>query len=196
MKNIIYTIGDSHCYEGWSNTNLKNYKVISNHLGPKLMYSIKLEDFLLLKIQPSKYDKIVFCLGEIDCRCHLYKYMGSLAKTIDGMVQIYFNMIEKYVKVLKSNNIFIYNVPPPSNIDNVTNNPEYPFRGTNDERKLIVRIMNEHLKHYCKSYNYSFIDIIDMCEDENGLLSKKSSNDGVHITNSKIISDYIDLTFV
>ena len=67
----IHTFGDSHSVNGWSG-------VINHHLGPLLCYSFgkeKLNRIDIRKFNLTDGDTIVFCLGEIDCRCHIYKHI-------------------------------------------------------------------------------------------------------------------------
>ena len=63
----IHTIGDSHSYEGWSG-------IVHNHLGPLLCYTFgkeKLNRCDIRNFNIKDGDTVVFCLGEIDCRCHI-----------------------------------------------------------------------------------------------------------------------------
>ena len=67
----IHTIGDSHSFNGWTG-------VINHHLGPVLCYSFGKEktnrcDIRNFNIKDG--DTIIFCLGEIDCRCHVHKHI-------------------------------------------------------------------------------------------------------------------------
>lgn len=57
----------------------KNIKV--NHLGPILCYSFGNQKMNRCNISCSENirdnDSIVFCFGEIDCRCHIRKHITS-----------------------------------------------------------------------------------------------------------------------
>jgi len=84
----IHTFGDSHSYFGWD--NIPNVKI--HHLGPKLCYSIG-RDGINIKDNSNvcsfgkngitikdnavvkENDVVIFCFGEIDCRCHVHKYI-------------------------------------------------------------------------------------------------------------------------
>lgn len=189
----IFTIGDSHCYEGWGLIKSTKYCIKPNHLGPKLMYSLKHDNLKPIQLLPNDDDFIVFCLGEIDCRCHIHKFKDNLENVILNMVDNYFNIISDYVKNLITNKICIYLVPPPSNSEIVYNNPEFPFLGSNDERKVYVKKMNETLIKYCNQYNYLYIDLHNKSCDSHGLLDVSyASVDGVHITNPHIFLEWLN----
>ena len=71
----IHTIGDSHSIFGWDNT------IIKHHMGPMLCYTFgtkKLNRICLLDFNIEKDDIIIFCLGEIDCRCHIFNHIKSI----------------------------------------------------------------------------------------------------------------------
>jgi hypothetical protein len=76
----IHTIGDSHSGHGWSN-------IINHPLGAVLCYSFgqkKLNICNICKFNIKDGDTIVFCLGEIDCRCHIHKY---ITETISNFIK-------------------------------------------------------------------------------------------------------------
>ena len=68
---IIHTIGDSHSSFGWKTIN--NVKI--HHIGAKLCYSFGKKGFddynILQEIECGEV--VVFCFGEVDCRCHIIK---------------------------------------------------------------------------------------------------------------------------
>ena len=89
----IHTIGDSHSGNGWSG-------IIQHHLGPVLCYSFgkeKLNRCDIRNFNIKDGDTIVFCLGEIDCRCHIHKHITETTRyqdIINNIVDNYFEAIE------------------------------------------------------------------------------------------------------
>ena len=75
----IHTIGDSHSSFGLTG-------IIQHHLGPVLCYSFgkeKLNRCDIRKFNIKDGDTIVFCFGEIDCRCHIHKHITETTRYQD-----------------------------------------------------------------------------------------------------------------
>ena len=188
----IHTIGDSHCLYGWTET-------IKHHLGPVLCYSFgkeKLDRCDIRKFNIKDGDTIIFCLGEIDCRCHIHKHITATITyedIINNIVDNYFEAIELNVSIskIKLKNICVYNVVPPIEKYNTCENPQYPYLGSDEERKQYVLYFNKKLKEKCIEKEYIFFDIYDNYIDENGFLRKDLSDGIVHISNGIYISNFI-----
>ena len=188
----IHTIGDSHSGSGWSG-------IIQHHLGAVLCYSFgkeKLNRCDIRKFNIKDGDTIVFCLGEIDCRCHIHKHITetkTYKEIINYIVENYFEAIELNVSIsqIKLKNICVYNVVPPIQKYNTLENPEYPYLGTDEERKQYVLYFNKKLQEKCIEKNYIFFDIYNNYVDENGFLRKDLSDANVHIHNGIYISNFI-----
>jgi hypothetical protein len=141
-------------------------------------------------------DTIVFCLGEIDCRCHIHKHITKTTTyqdIINNIVNNYFEAIELNVSIsqIKLKNICVYNVVPPIQKYNTLKNPEYPYLGTDEERKQYVLYFNKKLKEKCIEKGYIFFDIYNNYTDKNGYLRKDLSDHNVHISNGIFISNFI-----
>ena len=132
----IHTIGDSHSHNGWSG-------IINHHLGPLLCYSFGKEQLNRCNINNFSIkdgDTVIFCLGEIDCRCHIHKHINKI-NTYQDIIN---NIIDNYFEAIKLNiinlqiklkNICVYNVVPPVQKYNTIENLEYPYLGSDEERK-------------------------------------------------------------
>ena len=190
----IFTFGDSHSVHPFNKLRYINV----NSIGPTLAFSIgrdRLKRLNLKDYSVKEGDTVIFCFGEIDCRCHVHKYINETKdykSIIKPIVDLYFEGIQEIVSEIKNLNIYIYNVVPPIEIDEtVWNNPEYPFLGTNEERKLYALYFNECIREKCKEYGYGFFDIYDKYTDSNGFLLKSESDLNVHILNPQHHHDYI-----
>ena len=92
---VIHTFGDSHSCNGWR--DIPNIKM--HHLGAKLCFSIGRDG---INIKNKRYkvnvgDTVIFCFGEIDCRCHIRKHITESAdykQIIDAIVNNYFTQIK------------------------------------------------------------------------------------------------------
>ena len=146
----------------------------------------KLDRIDISKFNINDGDTIVFSLGEIDCRCHIHKHITDVLTyetIIDNIIYNYFEAINLNLTNanIKLKNICIFNIVPPVQKDNAFGNPDYPFLGTDEERKTYVLYFNKKLKYECIKNNYIFFDIYDNYCDENGYLIKDLSDGGVHI---------------
>lgn len=190
---IIHTIGDSHCAAGWAG-------VATHIVGPLLCYSFGIEKLQRIDIRDFNIedgDTIVFSLGEIDCRCHVHKYVNESVKyedIIDDIVENYFEAIQLNIDVcnIKLKNICIYNVVPPIEKHNTLEYIDYPFLGSDEERKKYVLYFNKKLKEKCFQKNYIFFDVYDKYIDKNGFLNKDLSDSNVHIKDATYIIDFIN----
>jgi hypothetical protein len=106
-------------------------------------------------------------------------------------------MVDKYLDAIKqstlqfpNSKICIYNIVPPVKKDTVINNPDYPFLGSDEERKQYVLYFNEKLKQKCKEF--IFFDIYDKYTDSDGYLNKSFSDNHVHIIDGVFIKEFIE----
>lgn len=189
----IHTIGDSHSGFGDSK------EIVKHNLGSGLCYSFGIKKLDRCDIRNFDFkdgDTIIFCLGEIDCRCHVHKHI-TRSKTyqdvIDDIVNNYIETIELNISVSKINfrNVSVYNVVPPIQRWNTWENPEFPYLGTDEERKQYVLYFNKKLKERCIEKEYIFFDIYNNYADENGFLRKDLSDGNVHIANEIYINKFI-----
>lgn len=187
----IHTIGDSHSQNGWT-------EVVNHHLGPVLCYSFGKEKLNRCDIRNFNIidgDTIIFCLGEIDCRCHIHKHITETITYQDLINDIVDNYIEAIalnvsISQVKLKNVCIYNVLPTIEKRYHLENSEYPFLGTDEERKMYVLYFNKKLKEKCAEKEYIFFDVYEKYIDENGFL-RNDLADGIHIKNGCHISDFI-----
>jgi len=188
----IHTIGDSHAANGWSG-------IVPHHIGARLCYSFgrdkgNLFDIHSLNIKDG--DSVIFCFGEIDCRCHIHKHItdtNTYENIINNVVDNYFEAIQIKISSLEVTlkNVCVYNVVPPIEKYNTYEQQGAPFLGTDEERKNYVLYFNKKLKEKCNEYHYVFFDIYDKYVDDHGFLRKDLSDNNVHIRNGVYITNFI-----
>jgi hypothetical protein len=186
-------MGDSHSNRGWSG-------VVNIALGPLLCYTFGIQKPRICDHVPFKDgDTIIFCLGEIDCRCHIHKFITSevtYQMIIDNIVSNYMDSIELNTTDISFKRICVYNVVPPIQRYNTAyENPEYPYLGTDDERKQYVLYFNKKIKEKCAEKKYMFFDVYDKYIDSNGFLRKDLSDDNVHIQDGRYIREFMEENF-
>lgn len=190
----IHTIGDSHCYCGWENIS----NVITHHLGPKLCHSFGNSELDISKFGINKNDVVIFCFGEIDCRCHVFKHITenkSYKNIIDELTDKYLSSIKNCMKEINAKITSVFNVVPPVNKFNTPENQDYPYLGKDEERKSYVLYFNEKLKEKCKEYGYNFFDVYNHYSDDDGFLRKEFSDGNVHIKNGIFLQNFIEKNF-
>jgi hypothetical protein len=191
----IYTIGDSHSVSGW----YKIPNVSWNHLGPILAFSIGRDKNLRIKIERFNFkmgDTVVFSFGEIDCRCHVFKYcVDGNQNTSKTYKQIIFTIVSNYISAIKEimrNYLYIrtciYSIVPPIHInDGYSINEEFPFLGSDEQRLAYTSYFNELLSIFCFEYGFTFIDIQEAASNSDGFLNAELSDGSIHIGNPNII---------
>ena len=193
MTLTIHTLGDSHAYTGWSTLDIPSVTIITHWLGPKLMHSFNRDGFDLRTLSLRQDDFVIFCFGEIDVRCHIHNWVrDDFHSTIDTLISDYFSRISKCVSELTG--IFVkvgvYFIPPAAKKETSNENKEYPFSGTDDERKMYVTYMNQQMRDKCNQYGFIFFDLFDAyCDD--GFLKREMSDGHVHIKNTQPLIDFI-----
>lgn len=187
----IHTFGDSHSYYGWKDVP----NVLTHHLGAKLCFSVG-RDGINIKdgFNVNNGDTVIFCFGEIDCRCQIHKHItdsNDYKKIIDDVVDNYFAKIKIAVDYFDNLTTAIYNVVPPIQKHNTIENESYPFLGTDNERKSYVLYFNEKLQQKCNEYKFIFVNIYNDYVDENGFLNKSLSDGSVHINDGTFLIRFI-----
>lgn len=192
--NNIHTYGDSHSKYGWERITSRIINI--NHVGPRLCYTFGNSELKESLPPLLNNDIIVFCFGEIDCRCHIHKYVtvnNSYEDVINKIVQNYFIKIKETTKQFEEKiNICVYNVAPPA-ADTTAADPNLLRLGSFEDRKKYTKYFNTKLKQFSDIYSYHFFDIYSLCEGARGEIKKEASNDGVHITNPTYIEKHLNL---
>ena len=188
----IHTIGDSHSYYGWNSIP----EIQVHYMSGKLCYSYG-RDGLNIKdgFNINEGDTVIFCFGEIDCRCHVKKYTSdthTYKQVIDEIIDKYFIEVKKSVSRFDTLKTVIYNVVPAVENGDNPGNAEYPFVGTSEERKSYVLYFNERLQQKCLEYNFIFFNIYDKYTDSNGYLDKSLSDGDVHIGDGTHLKSFIE----
>ena len=182
---MIKTIGDSHSDSNWSNwKSVPNVETNWLRGQGKLAYSIGRDGIDIRDFNIKSGDTVIFCFGEIDCRCHVHRHITkdrSYKDVIDEIVTTYVESIKKNVGIIENTKFCIYNVVPPVRKDKVGQNPEYPFLGSDEERKKYHLYFNQKLKDECEKNNFLFFDVYNDYCDKDGFLNKSMSDNNVHL---------------
>jgi lysophospholipase L1-like esterase len=186
----LFVIGDSH-------SNVFKFSSLFRviYIGPATAHNLikkKSSTGSSQKIQKiikmlKKGDILILVFGEIDCRIHIYyqfkKNQGktSISELIDTTIQNY----GKCLKTIQGQGIEICvcGITPVGNERNIYN---YLFYAERSIQSSIYQEFNRKLKSYCDLSGIQFLNIYPIVSDEEGLILKDYSDDGVHL-NKKIL---------
>jgi hypothetical protein len=191
----IHIFGDSHALFNFMNSKYNN--IINNYKFSITMHRVGREkqnfiNFDLYQIKNN--DIIVYQYGEVDCRCHIGKQLllnRKLDEIVNELVNEYIDSINFNLKKYVNLKIIICCVPPTMDQQyyESINGPithEFPFVGSNDERKYYTELVNNLLKKKCTENNFIFFDYYDIYND-NGTLKIELSDNICHISKNDLL---------
>lgn len=195
-KSLYYVIGDSHVL------NFLHEAFIVHHIGPATAYRLNFKESttksrekiinLLNEIYKKKPLNVIFVFGELDARIHINKVAKenkiSTNKVIEKVVKAYMNFLKFVKKKYPLTSIYVFNVLPQGEEENIYN---YHFYANRKERVKIAEKMNQFLREYSKRNNFKFIYIYDKLINKKGERKKEYAFDDVHY-NRKIIPYMLD----
>ena len=191
---MIHPIGDSHAWHAW----IRVPGALPYEAGPMTLYHFGVYKPIMTANIPLE-DPVVFCWGEIDCRCHIHNhppYEECIKKLVEGYrVVIKLNMAGRNPK-----KAWVYNIVPPPHvglgypIPSSMMYPTFPFAGNDNDRLLYVKTMNQELKKMCEEEGFLFMDLYNNYCDAEGFMSGDlaASSDHIHVENEKPILEWIE----
>ena len=192
---MIYIFGDSHGYANFKNLDIENR---NNSISAITLHRVGRDGLEFINFKNyniQENDIVVYQYGEIDCRSHVGKQI-LLGRDLNEIIE---TLAEKYIQSIVNNknqrniHIIISCVPPARNKESFESihgeiTHEYPFVGTNEERKLYAELLNKTLKDKCLQHGFYFLDYYDYYTDEENMLKYELSDTNVHIKdNVKIL---------
>jgi hypothetical protein len=171
-------------------------------LGPVSMYSLttnKLNEYIVYLLERQEIDTNnwwIFCTGEIDIRCLLYKQINLYKKEEDETIQTLVNNYLENLQSLKHPKLGVTTITPPAKTEGFevqqqyTINSEYPFKGSDTERNRWSKKLNDYLIQKCIQKNITYLDIYSLFRDDEGFLDHQYVDaDMIHVSkNDKIVS--------
>ena len=176
----IHIFGDSHAH-----FSFQNVKGCTIHWLPDItMHRVGRDSisFLnLLQYDVRENDTAIFVFGEIDVRCHVAKQCAA-GRTLDNVVT---TLAEKYIAtILKNKALYhklhcvVFAVLPPTD---ASYNPEFPYRGTLNERVMFTESLNQELYRQCKAHGIHILDVTQSYKTAEGYFNLHLSDGRVHI---------------
>lgn len=189
---IIY--GDSHGAALFRNLRIPHRNLFS--FG-KTMYSQGRNRWIhnFNYNQLSKNTTYCLVFGEVDVRAHIGKQVHLGRHHTDicrELVESYISIIQANLTIYKA--IIIVGVPPPvASEDHIhdIHDPPLPFVGSNSDRVIFTRELNEFLEAACKMHGYHFFNPFEPYMLENGQLNYALSDSCIHIgVNEHILKEF------
>jgi hypothetical protein len=161
---MITIVGDSHLYEFLPHKQLGIF-----YLGPRTAYQLQNHHELHAKqVFPIlKKSGVVFFLGEIDCRIHIYNKARKNSTSISNGIE---KTVTKYVEYLKrvkdefELDLAVMSIVPTGAQHNVYN---YEYYADYTTQKFITMSFNVALEYYSNLYRIKYINIFKMLVDNN-----------------------------
>lgn len=195
----IHIIGDSHAQFNFKylpdDAYLKDYPYKNWSVPSKSIYLLTQEDITYENYGIKDRDIVVYQIGEIDCRSHIYKQTHvknrNLNEIVETLTNNFFQYIEKNKKSFPHLKIIICCVPPPMDEEYYIskngmhqNEFPFPFLGINNERIEYTCLLNRVLEAKCKIHDFYFLNYYSLYVQSDGTLKTELSDDVVHILES------------
>jgi lysophospholipase L1-like esterase len=182
VVNMIHVIGDSHSesfrgYPGFT-VHFLGSATAHNLIKDNSITHSKQKTLAVMSKIPNN-EVVLFVLGEIDCRLHIYqKYMDTneavpIEKLISTTVERYIGFLKQF----KDHRVVVSTIPPAGYEEK---RYEYPFYGSPKIRGYINKTFNEALREECSKAGTPCVDIYDKVVREDGLAKQEYLRDQVH----------------
>ena len=198
---MIHCIGNSHVNtfskKNSLDMNFKNELFCSHHIGPIIAYNFtvnhlpKVIDYCNNSVDKNN-DKIILCVGEVDCRFHL-PYQADLQSKSDFDIvnQCVHRFFESYL-ILKSlgYSCISHGTHPTTTENHSMNSLDRPIYGNVNRRNNICNIWNDSLEQISISNNIPFFSIYKYLVDTDNITKMDYFLDYCHL-NGELVKDFI-----
>jgi hypothetical protein len=193
LKPAMHVVGDSHAKFNFRDAG----EFIVHYLGPVTMHRVGRDGRSLVRavdLHVHDGDTVVWCLGEIDVRCHIVRQAERQNETVRGIVgrlaESFLHSVQDIQRDASGLQTIVLAVIPPT--DQVTNE-EFPTVGSLPERIKVRNLLNEALRRGCLSLGFRFLDPFPRFADSTGALKADMSDGNVHCgpAYASIITDQV-----
>ena len=150
-------------------------RFVSLHMGPALAYNANKYDTSVKFLEKWKRcidkrlvvpgDTIVFVLGEIDIRCHVFKHVSQDVTYNDVVDDIIYRYID-FLRQTKKEGFRTYVwAPVATQKDNWYTNPSFPRVGSEIERNKATLYFSKKLRQECEKEKIGFLGIAEKLID-------------------------------
>ena len=195
MHSQVHVFGDSH-----ADFSFRGYEGLVSHITISVTcFRVGRDGKGILNFQTAGVkdnDTIIVLFGEVDCRCHIKRQLlagREYKEVLDELVTAYGRSISLNVDEFSKLRVIVSCIPPPTaraDFENIYGpiTHEFPFVGSDAERAMFTRDMNDLLKVHCRTKNYDFLDFYDdYTRVEDGMLDHTKSDTQVHIKDNAMV---------
>jgi hypothetical protein len=194
----LFIFGDSHAefnFNGLCTGDINVLNIVNLREYSITMHRVGRDKILPHFSKNYNNDNNIFIIvyGEVDARCHIKRQLDlgrNLNDIIDELVDDYFITIKSNVCVYKQ--IIICSVNPP--VDKIKFEEhngvithDFPILGTNEERVLYTKMINNKIKENCCKYGFDYLNTYDPYADESGILKFELSDKNCHIKQNSMV---------
>ena len=158
----------------------------THHLGSRTMYGFSREaregDVTLARFGVRPGDAVVFVLGEIDVRSHVFKHVDEarpLPQVIRQLTAGYFAKLETLTAPLRIGVVVMGAIPPMDGPN--YRSKDYPIRGSLAQRVTATRLLNASLAEGCRARGYTYFEVNDLYALPDGALDVTQSDYFCHV---------------
>lgn len=178
----IWIFGDSH-----QGLYAERQGVITQHLGAVTMHRVGRDGTSMISAQGliQDGDAIGLVFGEIDVRVHLAPQRDIAGRDPEEVISV---LTEAYIRSVKSlqstypaSRIYIFSVVPPSGFNYPGFDKSFPRNGSDLDRSMWTRDLNEKLEAASAVAGFAFVDQYTPFVNAEELLSTEVTDDGVHV---------------
>ena len=165
---------------------------LTYHLGPTTAWSwtekyLPQVQQLIRKHRIPKSSKIMFVVGEVDCRWHLPFQAKNHGRDVEDVVR---ECMDRYFESFKKMTaqgfeMYAWGTHPTTTAGHC-DDPQGPIFGTVQERNRISVIWNQMLKDKCKANGIKYVSIYRHMVDENNITKMEYMRDYCHMANNCI----------
>lgn len=134
----------------------------------------------LARLAIRRYDCVLLFFGEIDVRSHFsdrWHDYGAAEELADFLAERLATQAAELHRFTRAK-VGIASVTPAADFES---NPEFPNRGSIEERVLWTKVLNSALATACETHGLPFVDTFSTYADEAGRLLLSVSDGNVHI---------------
>lgn len=194
---MIHVFGNSHVwiFNGEQDQFPPNKQVLpqfkTHHLGPTTAWSWtqkhlpKVQQLLNQhNIKPGS--KVMFVVGEVDCRWHLPLQANKQNRPLDDIVRECMNRYFESFKIMKKGfEMYAWGTHPTTTAGHC-DDPQGPIFGTVEERNRTSVLWNQMLKQKCKNHDIRYASIYHHMVDENNITKMEYMRDYCHMASNCI----------
>ena len=194
MVYYVQTVGDSHADRTFKNIVIENVFIGRREIGPITMHRVQRDRMNFKQYIPDHVDMAIFCMGEIDIRCHIHRQITEQNRTLEAIVA---DLVPNFVKHIasldiKAKKIILLPVPPADIHTIQWHGWKYPLQGSNDERVQYHNAVCVSLITECEKNGILCLDPRKHYMDANGMLITSLSDGNVHIGNTEFIGRLLE----